>query len=325
MAVRVQLTVAAAAGGSPAAAEPPALTLKGQKVSLVLAGIVGEAAPDVGPQTWREMAPQAAFAKPVKLSVQQLVSAGVESCESLARLAFSQAFGVDASSFKLYEQLRLTITSAQHLNRWLATGELLALEQTGEGGVGGGAFEAASDELVFFFEAGEMVGAWRAAGAAAFDSCLLGGQAVDARFSGKVFAKLVGSTEAKVDAALGRQQQPPAPAGAEAAEAEAEAQQPLSLDVVLLRQIEAKAAQLRADSFALLGAEIDGVLAKKRPASSGGGAAGENSAPNPGAPRRDRTAWGLLAAVPPTTPECAPYGSYQFRRHEARALPPDCH
>ena len=67
MAVRVQLTVAAAAGGTPAAAKPPALTLKGQKVSLVLAGIDGEAAPDV--QTWREQAPRAEFAKLVIMPV----------------------------------------------------------------------------------------------------------------------------------------------------------------------------------------------------------------------------------------------------------------
>eukprot|EP00966_Prymnesium_polylepis_P278907 6443426-Prymnesium_polylepis.1 len=127
-----------------------------------------------------------------------------------------------------------------------------------------------------------MVGAWRAAGAAAYDSALLGGQAADARFNRKVFAKLVGCTEAKVDEALGRLQAAPA-----ATEPTLVPTPPplLSLDVVLLREIEAKLTQLRADGFATLCTELDAVLASKKRAPATAAVA-ENATPNAGVPPR---------------------------------------
>ena len=104
----------------------------------------------------------------------------------------------------------------------------------------------------------------------------------EARFSTRAFAKLLGSSEAKIDAALGRSQ--PAPGavatggvtnGALLCVVEAPAS--LSFDVVLLRQIEAKVTQLRADGFASLGAELDAVLVSKKRVPSA--AAAENVPP----------------------------------------------
>jgi hypothetical protein len=282
MSVRVQLSVSAVCGGGPAA-PPPALTLRGSQVHVVLAGVAGNAASAV--ETWRSRAPQAELAKRIELPAAQLAAAGVGSCEALGRFAFSQAFGVDASSFKLFGLLRCSMMSAQQLSRWLAVGEKVAIEPAGGGGggaVGGGALDAASDELeiVFYFLAHEMVGAWRSAVGTAYDSCLLGGQAADARFSPKVFAKLLGGTEAKVDAALGRQHA--AAAVSEDAPPELET---VSLDVVLLREVEAKLTQLRAGGFSTLSAEIDAVLASKKRAPAAAAVA-ENATPNAGVPPR---------------------------------------
>ena len=170
---------------------------------------------------------------------------------------------------------RRSLTTAQQLSRWFGTRDKLVLEPAGSNG---DALDAASDniELVFFFDAHEMIRAWRAAGAAAFDSCVLGGQAADARFNAKAFAKLLGTSEAKVDAALGRQEYAPAPAVATAAIVPF-IDAPISLDVVLLRAVEAKVVQLRANSFASLGAELDAVLAPKKRATAA--AAAENIPP----------------------------------------------
>ena len=215
MSVRVTLSINAAtvAGGQPVAAEP-ILSLRGEQVSIVLAGVDAGAAPPL--ESWRSRAPKVELSKPITLPLTQLKAAGLESCEALGRFAFSKAFGDDASEFKMFDLMRCSLTTAQQLSRWFGTRDKLVLEPAGSNG---DALNAASDniELVFFFDAHEMIRAWRAAGAAAFDSCVLGGQAADARFNAKAFAKLLGTSEAKVDAALGRQEYAPAPAVATAA------------------------------------------------------------------------------------------------------------
>ena len=88
MAVRVQLSVSAVCGDRPAD-PPPALTLRGSQVHIVLAGVAVNTVP--AEQTWRNRAPQAEFAKRIEMPAAQLAAAGVGSCEELGRLAFGRA------------------------------------------------------------------------------------------------------------------------------------------------------------------------------------------------------------------------------------------
>jgi hypothetical protein len=123
MSVRVQLSIAAIAGGQPAAPEP-ALMLRGSHISIVLAGINGETVPAV--EMWCDRPPPVQLAKPIDMPVAQLVAAGVTSCEQLGRLAFSTAFGVDGTACKLFGSLRSTVKFAQQLSRWLGIDDTLA-------------------------------------------------------------------------------------------------------------------------------------------------------------------------------------------------------
>ena len=82
MRVTLSINVAAVAGDQPAATAPP-LTLRGQQVSIVLAGVDGASAPIM--ESWRNRAPQVQLAKPIKLPLAQLTAAGVEGCEALGR------------------------------------------------------------------------------------------------------------------------------------------------------------------------------------------------------------------------------------------------
>ena len=90
MAVRVQLSVSAICGGE-SAAPPPALTLRGDQINVVLAGVAGNAVPAV--ETWRNRAPKTELAKRIKMPAAQLAAAGITCGEDLGRLAFSKAFG----------------------------------------------------------------------------------------------------------------------------------------------------------------------------------------------------------------------------------------
>ena len=299
MAVRVRLTVTAAPGGVHNASEPVGMTLQGDTVSVLLAGINGTSVAD-DVSNWHTGAPPPKFAKRVVLKVQELAAAQVRSCEDLARFAFARSFGVDAAPYKVYGRLRCAVASAPHLARWYSTDDELMLKPTSDGDAPGGGLMQASDtlEVAIYFDAREMAAAWRWAAGMAYDSCMVSGMAADTRFSSKLFAKSLGTTEAKVDASLGRLKNV-APNNFASCVPPPE-QEPVSLDVGLLRDIEAKVAALYASGFTTLcEAASKRPAAAKPPPESGGDA--ENGGPNLGpgpvapAPKRQRTNFNAAA------------------------------
>ena len=290
MAVRVRLTVSAGPGGVQTAAEPAGITLQGDTVSVLLAGIDGTSVADVS--NWHTGAPPPQFAKRVVVKVQELVAAKAGSCEDLARFAFARSFGVDAVPYKVYGRMRCAVASAPHLALWYSTGDELMLQPTSDGGAPGGGLVQASDdlELVCYYDAREMAAAWRWAARAAHDSCMVSGLAADARFTAKLFAKSLCTTEAKVNAALGRLLDV-APNNV-ASCAPPSADQAVCLDVGLLRDIEDKVAALYAGGFTTLCEAAGKRPAGAKPLPDSGGDA-ENDGPNAPAPaapkKRQRT------------------------------------
>ena len=110
MAVRVRLTVTAAPGGVHTASEPVGMTLQGDTVSVLLAGINGTSVAD-DVSNWHTGAPPPKFVKRVVLKVQELAAAKASSCDDLARFAFARSFGVDAAPYKVYGRLRCAVAS----------------------------------------------------------------------------------------------------------------------------------------------------------------------------------------------------------------------
>lgn len=295
MAVRVRLTVSAAPGGVHTASEPVGMTLQGDTVSVLLAGIDGTNVSD-DVSNWHTGAPPVQFAKRVVVKVKELVAAKVSTCEDLGRFAFATSFGVDAAPYKVYGRMRCAIVSAPHLALWYSSDQQLMLEPTSCCDAPGGGLMQASDtlEVAFYFDAREMAAAWRWAAGTAYDSCMVSGKAADARFSSKLFAKSLGTTEAKVDAAMGRLRGVAPNHVASCTPPPAE--EPVCLDAGLLRDIEAKVAALYAGGFATLCEAAGKRPAAPNPPPEIGGDA-ENAGPNalvvvpvaPSKPKRART------------------------------------
>ena len=254
------------------AATPRVTSIKGKNITVLLAGLESNASNAVG--TWRaDCSPRTAFTYPaVVVPVQTAINAGVKKVADLGQLGYDQTFGYKPKG--MFLRARLVIRSRPHLHKFIWTDEDLSLEALDEEvdesyDAHASALPCSDVELVFYFEAASLSVDWRCNVGRAHDSAMISGQAVDPRFDHKVFAKMIGSTASKVDAAT-RPITPPDSEPPYAAYDLPGAEEPnmVSLNVVLLRAIQDKLTQLVKTRFMTLRDDIDSVLVPKKRAAT---------------------------------------------------------
>ena len=242
------------------------MSMKGRNISVLLAG--HESTPGNAVATWRpECSPKTAFTHPaVVVPVQTAIDAGMTKVADLGRFAYEQTFGDKPTD--MFMKARLVIGSRPHLHQFIWTGQDLCLEALHEEveenyDAKASALPCSDVQVVFFFEAATIATYWRSTVSKSYDSAIIGGQAVDPRFNDKVFAKMIGSPVLKVNAAI-RPIVPELPNIGEPRGASHVVESPdMSLNVVLLRTVQDKVAQLVKTRFVTLRDDIDSVLVPK--------------------------------------------------------------
>jgi hypothetical protein len=135
----------------------------------------------------------------------EAIDAGMTKVADLGRFAYEQTFGDKPTD--MFMKARLVIGSRPHLHQFIWTGQDLCLEALHEEveenyDAKASALPCSDVQVVFFFEAATIATYWRSTVSKSYDSAIIGGQAVDPRFNDKVFAKMIGSSVLKVNAAI---------------------------------------------------------------------------------------------------------------------------